>query len=387
VPNHPCRQWIFKAGDMMGRMSPTPSPKSTVARATRVGKAALNQAAAVTQLRPTPDSADPVETLLEQTRYLGDRLNDNGHSPVLEFDGTFVDVGPRRVFLRETPNAGNPKQRQAVYLHGLGGAARNWTDLMYLLEPSAGGIAPDLPGFGRSPMPEDRDYGQGSLAQTAIDLIEDRYLKPIDLFGNSMGGAIAIRVAAKRPDLVRSLTLISPALPDLKPRLSTAPLLAMTLPGIREVSAKLVGTDDPDRAVDRMHEMCYLDPSAVHLERRDIQVEETRWRLARDNAADPLRLAARGLGKAFLPGHSGNIWTLAEKVTCPTLVVFGTHDKLVDPRHATRAAQAFKHGRVVTLRTGHVAQLEDPARVAKMVLTMWAETYGYDAADSEPSRP
>jgi pimeloyl-ACP methyl ester carboxylesterase len=366
--------------------SPT-SPKSAVARATRVGKAALNQAAVVTQLRPTPDTSDPVETLLAETRYLGDRLNDSGHSPVLEFDGKFVDVGQRRVFLRETPNAGEPKQRQAVYLHGLGGSARNWTDLMYLLEPTAGGIAPDLPGFGRSPMPEDQDYGQAALARTAINLIEDRYLKPIDLFGNSMGGAVAIRVAARRPDLVRSLTLISPALPDLKPRLSTAPLLAMAVPGLREVSAKLVGSDDPAQAVDRMHELCYLDPSCVHPQRRDIQVEETRWRLARKNAADPIRLAARGLGKAFLPGHPGNIWTLAAKVTCPTLVVFGSHDKLVDPRHATRAAQVFSHGRVVTLRTGHVAQLEDPARVAKMVLTMWAETYDYDAADSDPSRP
>jgi pimeloyl-ACP methyl ester carboxylesterase len=368
-------------------MSSSTTPKSTVARATRAGKAALNQAVAVTQLRSTPGATDPVENLLSASRHLEDKLNDNGHSPVLEFDGKFVDVGPRRLFLRETSNAGSPKKRQAVYLHGLGGSARNWTDLMYLLEPTAGGIAPDLPGFGRSPMPEDRDYGQAALAQTAIDLIEDRYRKPIDLFGNSMGGAIAIRVAAKRPDLVRSLTLISPALPDLKPRMSTAPLLAMAVPGIREVSAKLVGTDDPDRAVDRMHEMCYLDPSAVHQERREIQVEETRWRLARNNAADPLRLAARGLGKAFLPGHPGNIWTLAEKVACPTLVVFGTHDKLVDPRHATRAAHAFKHGRVVTLRTGHVAQLEDPARVAKMVLTMWAETYDYGVGDSASSRP
>ncbi len=368
-------------------MSSTTPRKSPVARATQVGKAALNQAAAVAQLRPTSEAADPVEELLTAGAHLSDRLNKNGHAPVLEFDGKFVDVGQRRVFLRETPNASDPDQRQAVFLHGLGGSARNWTDLMYLLEPTAGGIAPDLPGFGRSPMPADRDYGQAAYAQTAINLIEDRYLKPIDLFGNSMGGAIAIRIAARRPDLVRSLTLISPALPDLKPRLSTAPLLAMTVPGVREVSAKMVGRDDPVRAVDRMHDLCYIDPAAVHPQRRELQIEETRWRLARENASDPLRLAARGLGKAFLPGHPGNIWTLAQQVTCPTLVVFGTHDKLVDPRHATRAAQVFSNGRVVTLHTGHVAQLEDPARVAKMVLTMWAETLNYDAADSDPNRP
>ncbi len=361
--------------------------RSTVIKAARVGQAALSGAAAVTSLRPRVTEEDPVAALLEAGRDLRGRLNASGHAPVVEFDGRFTDVGERRVFLRETPNADDAARRQAVYIHGLGGSARNWTDLMYLLEPTAGGIAPDLPGFGRSPMPEDRDYGQGAMAQLAIDLIEQRYLQPIDLFGNSMGGAIAIRIAARRPDLVRSLTLISPALPDFKPRLSTAPLLAMTMPGLREVSAKLVGTNDPDRAVDRMHELCYLDPTAVHPQRREIQVEETRWRLARPNASDPIRLAARGLGQAFLPGHPGNIWTLAEKVQCPTLIVFGTHDKLVDSRHSSQAAERFHNSRVVTLRTGHVAQLEDPARVAKLVLTMWAETFDYETAESAPSLP
>ena len=39
------------------------------------------------------------------------------------------------------------------------------------------------------------------------------------LFGNSMGGAISMIVAAAQPDLVRTLTLVSPAVPDLRPRL------------------------------------------------------------------------------------------------------------------------------------------------------------------------
>jgi pimeloyl-ACP methyl ester carboxylesterase len=39
----------------------------------------------------------------------------------------------------------------------------------------------------------------------------------VHLVGNSFGGAVALTVAARRPELVRTLTLVSPAMPDLRP--------------------------------------------------------------------------------------------------------------------------------------------------------------------------
>ena len=57
---------------------------------------------------------------------------------------------------------------------------------------------------------------------SVISLIEQRGNWPVHLIGNSLGGAVSTRVAARRPDLVRTLTLISPALPDLRPRLLPA---------------------------------------------------------------------------------------------------------------------------------------------------------------------
>lgn len=319
--------------------------------------------------------SETIEHLLGAYRGAAEQVNDTGHAPIHEFEGRFVEAGQRMVFLRSTENAGDSSVRQAVFVHGLGGSARNWTDLMYLLSPVVGGIAPDLPGFGRSPMPVDRDYSQGAHAQTVIRLIEDRCDGPIDLFGNSMGGAIATRIAALRPDLVRSLVLVSPALPDLRPRLSVAPLIAMTTPVVADLTARVFKTGDAEAAVDRMHNVCFLDTDRVHPERRAVQVEETRWRLSRENAADPMRLSARGLGRAFLPGRPDYLWSLAEKVECPTLAIFGTHDKLVDPRLANRAARSFQNGRVTTLKTGHVAQLEDPVKVARLVLQMWVENH------------
>lgn len=351
-------------------MTKRPASKSTV-RKRSTSKRASTKPSASKRDEATTDSGVPFAQLY---RDLPNRFSGGRHAPVLEFDGSFVDVDDRRIFVRATPNVGTPGVRQAVFVHGLGGSARNWTDLMYLLEPAVSIIAPDLPGFGRSPMPADRDYSQAAHAQTVIRLIEDQCDGPVDLFGNSMGGAISIRIAALRPDLVRSLTLVSPAVPDLRPRLSTAPLVAMTAPGIAELRERLQGRPDPEAAVDRMHRICFLDPTMVHEERRGVQIEETRWRLSRENSADPLRNSARGLGRAFLPGPN-NVWTLAQQVNCPTLAIFGTDDKLVDPRMATPAAKHFHNARIVTLKTGHVAQMEVPVKVAELVLTMWAQMY------------
>ncbi len=58
-------------------------------------------------------------------------------------------------------------------------------------------------------------------------------------------------------------------------------------------------------------------------------------------------------------------WRDATRITAPSLVIYGSHDRLVDPRMAGRAAHAFPGARIVVLpRTGHVAHMEHPAQVA-----------------------
>ena len=113
-----------------------------------------------------------------------------------------------------------PGAEPAVLVHGLGGSSLNWTDLMGLLRDRLDSRAPDLPGFGYSPPPDDGDYTLTGHARAVIALIEQEARGPVHLFGNSLGGAVSTTVASRRPDLVRSLTLISPALPDLVPGLA-----------------------------------------------------------------------------------------------------------------------------------------------------------------------
>ena len=74
-------------------------------------------------------------------------------------------------------------------------------------------------GFGLSPPPDDGDYSMPAHVRAVVRLIESEGRVPVHLFGNSLGGAVATVVAARRPELVRTLTLVSPALPDFRQNL------------------------------------------------------------------------------------------------------------------------------------------------------------------------
>src|SRR5688572_23956200 len=117
-------------------------------------------------------------------------------------------------YVRHTPATG-PDAEPALYVHGLGGSSLNWTDLAFLLAGRLEGEAIDLPGFGRSG--PGRNYQVYAMADRVIRWIEHSGRGPVHLFGNSLGGAITVWVAGTRPDLVRTLTLVSPAMPFMDP--------------------------------------------------------------------------------------------------------------------------------------------------------------------------
>lgn len=97
-----------------------------------------------------------------------------------------------------------------VLVHGYGGDLNNW---LFNLEPliaKAPVIALDLPGHGGS----DKDVGDGSLASLAKAVggaLDALGVSKAHLVGHSLGGATVARLAADRPELVASLTLIAPA--------------------------------------------------------------------------------------------------------------------------------------------------------------------------------
>jgi pimeloyl-ACP methyl ester carboxylesterase len=286
-----------------------------------------------------------------------------GSGPIPHWPGRMVSVGDHDVFVRSAPAPDHAEP--ALCVHGLEGSSRNWTDLMDLLRTRLACDALDLPGFGDSPPRPDGRYSVAALAQTVIALIERRPAK-VHLIGNSLGGSVCVKVAAARPDLVKTLTLISPALPDLRPRLDLVrfPVVAMPRLGprlIRQYQAAL----PPERRVAAVIATCYSNPGLYPQARFAAEVAELSRRDSLEYAAAALMGSARALTAEFLRQGRHSPWRDAARVTAPTLVIYGQHDRLVDPRAAGRAAHVFRDARIVVLpRTGHVAQMERPDLVA-----------------------
>jgi pimeloyl-ACP methyl ester carboxylesterase len=288
-------------------------------------------------------------------------------APIPAWPGELVSLGDREIFVRTAP-AREPDAEPAVFVHGLAGSAANWTDLMGLLSGEFACDALDLPGFGYSPPPADRSYSIDAHTQSVVRLIEKRCRGPVHLFGNSLGGAIATRLAGTRPDLVRTLTLISPALPDLRPRYGPARILAATMPGFGPWAVRRFILLSAEQRVQGTLDMCFADPTVVHPDRLMEYVEDVRRRDGLPHNAEALIASSRGIVNAYV---RRTLWRYAARVTAPALLIYGRHDRLVDPRMAARAGRVFRRARVVVLPdVGHVAQMERPEVVAREFRTM-----------------
>ncbi|CAL9309899.1 2-succinyl-6-hydroxy-2,4-cyclohexadiene-1-carboxylate synthase [Streptomyces sp. SudanB148_2056] len=253
----------------------------------------------------------------------------------------------------------------AFYVHGLGGSSLNWSPLMALLEDAVDSEAVDLPGFGDSPPPDDGDYSITAHARAVIRCLEASDRGPVHLFGNSLGGAVATRVAAVRPDLVRTLTLVSPALPELRVQRSAVPTGLLAVPGVAPLFTRLTREWTAEQRVRGVMNLCYGDPSRVAPEgfRHAVQEMERRQRLP--YFWDAMARSARGLVSSYMLGGQHGLWRQAERVLAPTLLVYGGRDQLVGFRMAQRAARRFRGSRLVTLPdAGHVAMMEYPETVA-----------------------
>lgn len=260
-----------------------------------------------------------------------------------------------------------PDAVPAVFVHGLGGSALNWTQLMGLLADRLAGRAPDLPGFGDSPPPDDGDYSVAGHARAVIALLEHDGRDRVHLFGNSLGGAVATVVAAQRPDLVRTLTLIAPALPDLRPGRWRTRAALLAVPGLGSLAARRLQELTPEQRVEGLLDLVFADPAVVSPAARQLAVEEATRRAALPYSADALASSAKGLMRSWATRGPESLWAQARRVSAPTLVVYGGQDKLV-PHAGRRVTETFPDARVVLLpRSGHVAQMEHPEVVERLV--------------------
>lgn len=295
--------------------------------------------------------------------------------PIPPWPGELVKLNEGEIFVRTAPPSPGGAAEPAVFVHGFASTAVDWTDLMAELRDVVAGDAVDLPGYGFSPPPPRGDYSLTAHARAVADLIDTCGRGPVHLFGNSLGGMISIRIAARRPDLVRTLTLIAPALPDSRAYLRAAALALPALPLVSDrISGPLLRRVPAERRVEIRYQHDFHDLARVHPDRWAEAVAEERRHDALPHANEQFFGTLRGALRTWLQRGEGSLWRDLDKITAPTLLLWGRHDQMVDPRLAVPAGRRIAGSRVALLpECGHIPQLERPQETAREFRALLAD--------------
>ncbi len=262
-----------------------------------------------------------------------------------------------------------------VGVHGLGGSAENWLALGPLLTDRYRVLALDLAGFGLT-----RGAGRRTTVTANADLAASFTERvgggPAIWLGNSMGGLICLLAATRRPDLVRGLALLNPALlPSLTGGLNplTAGLFTAYLaPGVgRAVIAGRRRIRTPEQSAQDSLRFCCADAGRVPSDvvRAHVQMVERRTPYA--GLEREFVSATRSLIRMLT--RPRRLTELSDAVQAPVLLVHGDQDRLVPISAAV--ATARRHPRwtfAVARGAGHLPQLEMPEWTAAR-LTGWLD--------------
>lgn len=252
-----------------------------------------------------------------------------------------VDLPPYSLWETRS-GAGTP----VALIHGLSGSSRWWSKNVDALAERHLVAAIDLTGFGKSR----RFLGLPEVlpAFSEVTSLLARWLEtfgePVHLVGHSMGGQIAIRLAAERPDLIRSLMLVNAAgMPfrlDLRPHLKTLPKPPYGGPQIAWV----------------------LLPDFLRAGPTSVAVASTRVVL-------------------------GDMRARMRAIRLPTLLVWGENDPLVPLHYGQEMQRLIEGSRLEVIpRAAHVAMWDAPEEFNRIALAFFDEVeHAKLRAQAQPS--
>jgi pimeloyl-ACP methyl ester carboxylesterase len=256
------------------------------------------------------------------------------------------DVTVREVRIRAL-EAGRGNGPPLLLIHGLFVTHAEWDDVIDELARKFHVIAPDLPGFGDSakPSPSRFEYGVEAFAEAMADLVAAFNVGRVHVIGHSLGGAVALTLAAEHAELVQRLVVVDPlSYPfpmSLRSRLPLYPLIGPF------IFKQLYG-----RGMFRAYfrDEVFSKGTPINLARVDEFYDKFNTPAARESAYATFRSM---LDTRTLIARLG-------RVRSPTLVVWGREDKLFPASHASRLAKELMHARLEIMDAGHSPAEEQP---------------------------
>lgn len=271
-----------------------------------------------------------------------------------------VMVGAARMHYIETATPGD--EAPFLLIHGWGSSVVNWLETMKLLGAHRRAIAVDLPGFGESSTPNG-SYRPEWLAGSVRAFMDALGLSRAVVAGNSLGGLVAIMLAAAWPERVEALIPVDPALPNDGPRppiKHVGALFAPTLPVVGEALFARYLRREPRAVLDEALQRNFADPTNLSEAMYAARLAEAHARQARTEQVLSVTRSNRQMMWA-LTGRREVIWRTVRSLSIPTLFVWGDQDRLVPSHIGERAVGEVAGAQLVVLENcGHNPQLECP---------------------------
>ncbi len=241
-----------------------------------------------------------------------------------------------------------------VFLHGGGQNAHTWDAVALLLDQPM--VAIDLPGHGHSDWREDKAYWPFTNAASIANVLDQMPLSaPVALVGMSLGGLTAIRLAALRPDLFSSVTVI-----DVTPS-QLEQMKKMT----KEERGTTALTQGPARYAsleDMIAATTALAPNrpAILIERGVVhnaqQFDDGQWGWRYDKLSSDEKAEAN-------PTESFDaLWEDVSVIELPMMLVRGGASAFVTEEHVAELTDRAKSLRFeIVPNAGHSVQSDNPA--------------------------
>jgi 2-hydroxy-6-oxonona-2,4-dienedioate hydrolase len=252
----------------------------------------------------------------------------------------------------------DPETRQhLLFIHGLGSSADRWLDIPDALSLYFHTVAIDLPGFGGSDKPSDMNYTIEAFSDIVREFIDkiniteenrgNNKARTTTLVGHSLGGYVASRIAATdNSNFLNKLVLVDSSGNLEKP----TPLLDEYLDAAMNPSKEKVR---------KVFEQMVANPLLVS----DVLVHGFIDRINRPGSKYAFESSLRNSANTQI--GIKNLNRISEK-GIPTLILWGTHDKVIPTQHSQIFKEAIKDSTVTMIpNTGHAPFTEKPALVCE----------------------
>jgi pimeloyl-ACP methyl ester carboxylesterase len=245
---------------------------------------------------------------------------------------------------------GDPQSPPVLLLHGIGRSLEDWLPQHDRLSGSHRVVSVDLPGFGLSERLGERvtlDSLAAGVEDTLAAVGEDR---PVHVMGNSLGGAVAMRMLVRDPDRIVTLTLVNSA--GFGKEVTLA-LRVLAVPGL---GLRLLRRMDR-RAARRVERSLFVDRALVTDERVDFALKVA----ARPEYARVFLETAKSVGsfRGVRRAWRSELVAKVAELRKPTLVVWGERDLILPATHLQAARTLLPHAESHLFPgTGHMPQIE-----------------------------